>query len=35
METPKKLDTKLYTSSDLDKVIKKYEELFMILNLKL
>jgi len=35
METPKKLENKLYTSSDLDKVIRKFEELFMILNLKL
>ena len=35
METPNKIRDELYSASDLAKVIKKYEELFMILNIKL
>ena len=35
METPGGIENKLYTTKDLVNIIKKYEELFMILNLKL
>jgi hypothetical protein len=35
METPGGIENKLYTTKDLVNIIRKYEELFMILNLKL